>query len=151
MIEQLKKMCSDNNFDMQRAKEALSTIDVNQVFEAPILGSYTYQTTLLDQAIRNANIRMVDFLLQNGANPDLVFDNTAVLWDLQYNDGETAEENEIRLAITRKLLENGADPHIIVEGEDLYHWALACSQDDDGELYEYRTKFIEILEEFIEK
>jgi len=71
-------------------------------------------------------------------------------WDLQYNYGETDEENEMRLKIARKLLENGADPYIVVEGEDLYHYFLSCSQDDLGELADYRMKSLDLLEEFID-
>ena len=49
------------------------------------------------------------------------------------------------------LLENGANPKIIVEGEDLYHYVLSCSQDDMGELADYRMRFLDLIEEYIDE
>ena len=94
---------------------------------------------------------MLNLLLSMGANPNIVYNECEnVLWDLQYNTGETIAENENRLNMARCLLENGANPKVVVEGEDLYHYVLSCSQDDLGDLAEYRSRFLDLLEEFID-
>ena len=49
------------------------------------------------------------------------------------------------------LLENGADPLIVVEGEKLYHYVLSCSQDDMGDLADYRGRFLDLIEEYVEE
>ena len=57
-------------------------------------------------------------------------------------------EDIIRLSIVKLFLENGANPHLKVDGEDLYHWATACWQDDMGVQAEYRSHFIDLLEDY---
>lgn len=146
MIQELEKMCSILDFDKQRAKKLLEMVDVNQVFISSWDERYPYETTLLNEAAKSNNIHMVEILLGSGANPNLVFDDTAVLWDLQYADEETEEEKEIRLSIARKLLENGANPQIVLDGEDLYHWAAYGMLEDTDD---YRERFVNLLEEFI--
>lgn len=146
MIHELEKMCSILDFDKQRAKKLLGMVDVNQIFISSLDERYPHETTLLNEAAESNNIHMVEFLLENGADPNLIFDDTVVLWDLQYADEETDREKEIRLSIARKLLENGADPQIVFDGEDLYHWAAYGTLDDTDD---YRERFVELLEEFI--
>ena len=148
-------MCENVGFDTQAAKEELSKLDVSKEFTiSPRWEGRTYSPmvfTPLSMAVFYANLSMVELLLSLGADPNVVYDGYEnVLWDLQYNDGGTDEENETRLIIARKLLENGADPCIVIEGEDLYHYALSCSQDDEGELADYRMRFLDLLEEFID-
>ncbi len=146
MIHELEKMCLIKDFDKEKADQMMKQIDINQEF---VTLRYGYNTTLLDYATTYANYEMVKLLLKNGADPNLVYDNGTenVLWNLQYSEDDP-EENEIRLDIVKLLLENGANPHIKVENEDLYHWATACWQDDMGKQAEYRSRFIDLLEDY---
>ena len=148
-------LCEDIVFDTKAAKEVLSKIDISKEFTiSPRWKGKTYfpeAFTPLSMAVFYTNLAMVELLLSLGADPNVIYNEYKnVLWGLQYNYGETDEENEMRLIIARKLLENGADPYIVVEGEDLYHYVLSCSQDDLGELADYRMKFLDLLEEFID-
>jgi len=148
------ELCENRSFDIKTATEVLSKIDLSKEFKCALRWkSKTYSDmafTPLSMATFYTNLPMVELLLSFGANPNVVYNDENVLWDLQYNDGETDEVNEARLVIARKLLENGADPHIVVEGEDLYHYVLSCSQDDLGDLADYRMRFLDLLEEFID-
>ena len=148
-------LCENITFDTEVAKEVLSKIDLSKEFTiSPRWKDKAYSPmvfTPLSMAVFYTNLAMVELLLSFGANPNVIYNGYEnVLWDLQYNDGETDEQNETRLIIARKLLENGADPCIVVEGEDLYHYVLSCSQDDLGELADYRMSFLDLLEEFID-
>ena len=146
MLHELEKMCLVKDFDKEKAEQILKQIDIDQEF---VTSDHGYKTTFLDYAATFANYGMVKLLLENGANPNLLYDNGTenVLWNLQYSEDQT-EINDIRLEIVKLLLENGADPHIKVEGEDLYHWATACWQNDMGTQAEYRGRFIDLLEDY---
>jgi len=148
-------LCENIVFDTKAAKEVLSKLNLSKEFTiSPRWKGTTYSPevfTPLSMAVFYSNLAMVELLLSLGANPNVIYNGDKnVLWDLQYNDGAADEENETRLIIARKLLENGADPCIVVEGEDLYHYVLSCFQDDFGELAKYRMRFIDLLEEFID-
>ena len=148
MIHELEKMCLQKNFDKRKAQQIINQIDVNQVFKDSY---FALDTTLLTCATEEANYDMVELLLKNGANPNLVYgekySEENALWDLQYSS-EDEETDKIRLEIVKLLLENGANPHINVGGDDLYHWATDCWQDDMGMQAEYRSRFIDLLEDF---
>ena len=146
MIRELEKMCFQREFDKEKAEQIMKQIDVNQVFKG---SRSSLDTTLLTRAAEEANYEMVKLLLSNGADPNLVYDDGTenVLWMLQYSEEDT-QENEIRLNIVKLLLENGADPHLKVEDDDLHDWALAALQDDYGTQFEYRNRFIDLLEAY---
>ena len=146
MIHELEKLCSLKAFEKEKAVQIMKKIDVNQEF---VTLNHGYNVTLLDYAATFANYEMVKLLLENGADPNLVYDNGTenVLWNLQYAENDP-KENEIRLDIVKLLLEHGANPYIKVENEDLYHWAIACWQDDMGLQAEYRGHFIDLLEDY---
>ena len=146
MIRELEKMCLQREFDKEKAEQIMKQIDVNQVFKG---SRSSLDTTLLTRAAEEANYEMVKLLLSNGADPNLVYDDGTenVLWMLQYSEEDT-QENEIRLNIVKLLLENGADPHLKVEDDDLHDWALAALQDDYGTQFEYRNRFIDLLEAY---
>lgn len=132
LIRELEKMCLQKDFDIPKAEDIMQKININQVFKYL---DFELDTTFLSRAVDGANYAMVELLLKHGADPNLVHGKKGyeenVFWDLQYSSGNV-EEDEIRLSITKLLLENGANPHIQIEGEDLYHWALACWDDDMG-------------------
>ena len=147
-------LCENIAFDTKAARDVLSKLELSKEFTiSPKWKGKNISTmafTPLSMAIFYTNLAMVELLLSLGANPNVIYNgHENVLWDLQYNDGETDEENETRLVIARRLLENGANPKIIVEGEDLYHYVLSCSQDDMGELADYRMRFLDLIEEYI--
>ena len=148
MIRELEKMCLQKDFDTSKSEDIIRKIDVNQVFKS---SKYNSDTTLLDCAVDGANYAMVELLLKHGANPNLVhgkrLQEENVLWDLQYSSDDV-EEDKIRLSIVKLFLENGANPHLKVDGEDLYHWATACWQDDMGLQAEYKSHFIDLLEDY---
>ena len=148
MIRKLEKMCLQQEFDRSKAEDIIREIDVNQVFKSSV---FDLDTTLLSRAVDGANYAMVELLLKHGANPNLVHGKSLqeenVLWDLQYSSDDV-EEDKIRLSIVKLFLENGANPHLKVDGEDLYHWATACWQDDMGLQAEYRSHFIDLLEDY---
>lgn len=147
VLMELAFMCKDLSFDKTRAKELLQSIDVNQEFADPEHG---IRTTLLNWAATWANVPMAELLLQHGADPNLIYDNGTenALWNLQYADGESADENQRRLKIVQLLLENGADPHLQIEGEDLLLWAISYWGEDEGIQSDYREEFIRLLEEY---
>ena len=150
------ELCENKDFDTAIARKVLEQIDVSKEFEhSPRWKGTTYSPkwfTPLSMAVFYNNLKMVQLLLSMGADPNVVYNGYEnVLWDLQYNDGETAEENENRLIMAKCLLENGADPLIVVEGEKLYHYVLSCSEDDMGDLADYRMKFLDLIEEYVEE
>lgn len=149
MIHELEKMCQQRDFDITVAEDIISKINVNQVF---ISSEYCLDTTLLSCAAEGANYKMVELLLKHGADPNLVYGKKCIeesaLWDPQYSSSDI-EEDKIRLSIVKLLLENGGNPHLKVDGEDLYHWSTACWQDDMGVQADYRSNYIDLLEKYL--
>ena len=149
MIKELVNMCKDLDFDREKALNIIKSIDVNEEF---IADKYNNKTILLEKAAESANVSMVELLLENGADPDKIFNYCeSVLWKLQYNDGETDEENERRLIIAQRLLEYGANPLIIPEngGEDLFEFVrFTVFNDSHNELWKYRSRFFILLVAF---
>ena len=148
MIRELEKMCLQQEFDRSKAEDIIREIDVNQVF---ISSDFDLDTTLLNRAVDGANYAMVELLLKHGANPNLVHgkrhQEENVLWDLQYSSDDV-EEDKIRLSIVKLFLENGANPHLKVDGDDLLQWAISNWGKDEGLQDKYRFEFINLLEEY---
>ena len=148
MIRELEKMCLQKDFDISKAEEKIRKIDVNEVFKS---SDFDLDTTLLSCAVDGANYAMVELLLKYGANPNLVHGKRHheenVLWDLQYSSDDVAED-KIRLSIVKLFLENGANPHLKVEGDDLLQWALSNWGEDEGLQSDYRFEFINLLEKY---
>lgn len=147
MVYELEKMCCDINFDEERASKLMKMMDVNTVF---VDSRFKLKSTFLELAATWANIEMVKLLLENGADPNLVYDNGTenVLWNLQYSDRDI-EVDKIRLQIVELLLQYGADPHLKVEGDDLMNWAISCYGElDEGIQADYRFQFIRLLEKY---
>lgn len=148
MIRKLEAMCRDLNFDEKEALEIIKQIDINQEFETYGVIGLSYITTFQAEAIDAFNIKMLSLLLENGADPNQVYNKSeSTLWYLQYNDGQTEEENEIRLKMAQLLLEYGANPNMNPdnEPEDLFQWVYYALWEDDGDLWAYRSRFFVLL------
>lgn len=149
MIHELEKMISSKTFDAKKAKTLIEQIDVNQEF---VTREYNCKTTLLEWASMWASLPMVELLLKHGADPNQFFNHDeSTLWNLQYNDGETDEENEQRLLIAQRLLEYGANPLVDPDktGEPLLDYVVfATFNDGVDELWEYRSRFLILLVAF---
>ena len=140
-------MISSKTFDAEKAETLIEQIDVNQEFATK---EYNCKTTLLEWASMWASIPMVELLLKHGADPNRFFNtDESTLWNLQYDDGGTDEENEQRLLIAQRLLEYGADPLVDPDktGEPLLdHVVSAIFNDDDTSgLWDYRSRFLILL------
>ena len=144
MIRELEKMCLQKDFDIPKAEDIMQKININQVFKS---SDFNWCTTFLSRAVDGANYAMVELLLKHGADPNLVYHEENVFWDLQYSSGNV-EEDEIRLSIVELLLKNGANPHLKIEDEDLLKWALTNWGEDEGLQSDYRFKFITLLEKY---
>ena len=97
-----------------------------------------------------ANLPMVELLLKYGADPNKLYnEDESTLWNLQYNDGDTDEENEQRLLIAQRLLEYGADPLVDPDkhGETLLDYVVFAvfNDGDEEELWNYRSRFLILL------
>lgn len=149
MLRKLEEMCRDLNFNKKEALELIKQIDINKEFETQNDFGFSYVTTLQAEAISSLNIRMLELLLGNGADPNQVYDKCeSALWSLQYNYGENDEENEIRLKMAQMLLEYGANPNMNPdnEPEDLFQWVWFTLWEDGGnDLWFYRSKFFVLL------
>ncbi|MBR5478616.1 MAG: hypothetical protein IKU84_00390 [Clostridia bacterium] len=153
-ILKLYEMCQNENFNIEEAKSLVSEVNLNEPFREP---RYNSETFLLYTAVFHQNIRMVELLLQSGANPNLIVDHECALWDLQYNvyveekyesDPEVAfAADDLNLRIAQLLLEYGADTNIAPECEDLFSYVLFAvfNDDDTGRLLEYRSHFLILL------
>ncbi len=150
MIYELEAMLENKEFDAEKAENIIKQIDVNQEF---VTQRFNCKTTLLEWAAMWANLPMVELLLKYGADPNKLYnEDESTLWNLQYNDGDTDEENEQRLLIAQRLLEYGADPLVDPEklGEPLLDYVVfAVFNDDDAEdLWNYRSRFLILLVAF---
>ena len=143
ILSELDKMCRQKNADIKKAEALMKQIDVNTEYVDP---GWSRTITLLQAAAESANLEMAELLLNNNADPDFVFSKQCVLWDLQYDDGKTIEENENRLKIAQLLLEYGADPHIDPEktGEGLFDYVVFEVFNDDC-AWGYRARFLILL------
>ena len=131
ILIQLLEMCSNIDFSIEEAEDIIKQVDINE----PFVSTYGMKTTFLSKAVEYFNVRMVELLLKNGANPNLSVDGENVLWDLQYreypddelylidgccycsNDERIEKYDRIRLNIVKLLLDYGANPNINPEGD----------------------------------
>lgn len=150
MLRELEKMCWDCAFDVSRASEIIKHVDLDREFISSRWKKISYKTVFLNEAVLSNNIRMVRLLLENGASPDVLFDDgtNSLLWSLQYPGDDAPEDDEIRLQMTQLLLEYGADTNIVTEDgwEDLFTWvAFSVFNDDHGDLWRYLSYFFVLL------
>ncbi len=149
MIRKLEDMCHDLNFNKKDAVNLIKQIKINEEFQRDVKFGFSYTTTLQAEAIDNHNIDMLSLLLENGADPNQIYNNDeSELWNLQYNDGETEEENEVRLKMAQLLLEYGANPNMNPGDEpiDLFDWVWYEVCDEPyGDSWKYISRFFILL------
>lgn len=149
MIRKLEDMCHDINFNKADAVELMKQMDINQEFQRGDKWGVSYPTTLQAEAIDNNNVAMLSLLLENGADPNQVYDGcNSELWALQYNSCESAEIDEIRLSMAQLLLEYGANPNMNPENDpqDLFEWVWyeVCNE-PYSDSWIYRGRFFILL------
>ena len=79
---QLINMCANPDFSIEEAEGIIKQVNINE----PFVSTYGMKTTFLSKAVESFNVRMVELLLKNGANPNLIVDGENVLWALQYRE-----------------------------------------------------------------
>ena len=142
----LLSLCKSENskFNWDAAQIALdSGIDINEILP----DTYGYQTTYLMAAVENSNYEAARFLVERGADPNLIVEDDSPLNALRFYE-ENAEENRERLRITELLLEHGADPNLNVEGEPICASAFYYDMynfDIPEEYSTYRSEYLVIL------
>lgn len=156
ITKRLFELCQNENFEISEAENLISQIDINKIVLDPTY-SWERKTTFLAEATSNSNLKMTEILLANGADPNMVCNDENPFWDLQYNEYPDAvyEKNDENLAyqcdkkrlqIAQLMLEHGADPCMVVEGDILFSYvAEAVFNDDYDRLWEYRSRFLILL------
>lgn len=142
---ELLNMCGADDFDFERAQWLIQQIDVNEIFLHP---GWEWDTTLLIEATSYSNLKMVELLVNAGADPNLLVRDESPLWNMQYPcmeefDEENSFEAEVRaqnenLRIVQLLLEHGADPCVVIDMEDLFSYVLDIVFNENDE---YRSRF----------
>jgi hypothetical protein len=151
MIKKLGSMCKDLNFDEKMLDTMLHKgFDLDQEFVSSDRPSYPYRTVLLQEAVENNNVRMVEWLLRNGADPNVIYDDGSecVFWMMQYEGLEEHQDDDDRLHMAQLMLDHGADPLITLsdDREALFDWvAFAVFNDSHDSLWEYRSRFFILL------
>lgn len=81
LIAELERMCWHTDFNRYEALHIARQLDLNQVFLSSTKRySFPYKTTFLEEAVECYNIPMIEFLLQNGADPNSKdFDDELIL------------------------------------------------------------------------
>ena len=142
MIKKLEAMCFDPDFNEDEALLCIQNLDINQEFVSTSETLFEIRTIFLESAIVCNNIRMVELLLKNGADPNQSYNNgDKVIWGMQYSDDL---HFEIRLKIAQLLLEYGADWSFDLDGdgESLFEYVTwAVFNDFDW----YRCRFLILL------
>lgn len=151
LISELERMCWHTDFNRYEALNIARQLDLNQVFLSSTKRySFPYKTTFLEEAVECYNIPMVEFLLQNGADPNFIDpkgEADHVFMTMLCRDFERKENNSKRLEIIELMLRYGADPNSKDFDDELIldHATDIYSEFDEPE-YEYT---IEYLERFI--
>lgn len=142
-------MCHDLNFNKMSAVNLIKLVKINQEFERNVKFGLSYTTTLQAEAIDNHNVDMLSLLLENGADPNQIYNHDeSELWNLQYTSYETHEIDEIRLKMAQLLLDYGANPNMNPsnEPEDLFEWVWYEVCDEPyGDSWLYRSRFLILL------
>ena len=144
---ELLSMFKTKPFDREVAQRLLKEIsDLNQ----PISDLHGYTSTYLFEAQSENNVEAVQFLLENGADPNFRDENLiseCALDDLHFLWEEMEEESAQRLKIAKLFFDFGGDPNLQLEGETLYDHVLWEVFNDDISPHQctYIIEFFKIL------
>ena len=150
-VRSFMQLCQQADFDKGKALQAINHIGINTVFEVP--SEYDKggrRCTFLELAVQANNLPLIEFLFENGADPNLIDPEKSaevVFWDLQYLWEDDWNEDD-RLQIAELFLEHGANPRLVIEGEDLLsylNFALGYIEDYGSKQYYYRERFEKLL------
>ena len=104
----LDDMCWDWDFDIVEAKKLAEKADLSKFY---LRNSDIYPNLLLEIAIECDNVKMVRFLLENGADPNANnYDGKHIFSEMIYPDYYDDEYLERELEIIKLMLDYGADP-----------------------------------------
>ncbi|MCR4600357.1 MAG: ankyrin repeat domain-containing protein [Clostridia bacterium] len=125
---ELLKMIESGNFDEMRAKELIDNIKSNKIncFPSSADGlsdssNRYYTANYLLEAVYANNLPAVAFLLDNGADPNLIDDEEeCALWALQYLDQN--QDWQTRYEIAKLFFQHGANPNLEIDQESLYDY-----------------------------
>ncbi len=155
LIAELERMCWHTDFNRYEALHIARQLHLNQVFLSSTKRySFPYKTTFLEEAVESLNIPMVEFLLQNGADPNFIDpkgEADHIFWTLQFADGSTREEDNIRLEMAELMLRYGADPNGQDDNEELLTECINSYLELEGLpvnvdfLKEYKIRFMILL------
>lgn len=135
--EQLYNLCKTENFNGDLPLSLIEGIDLNKIIMPE-------DTTFLYTAICYGNLKVAEFLLKNGADPNVFADNDGpLLWNLQYGNDYDLSEDE-QLSFVKLALDCGANPSIKWDsGVTLMEWVLYEVFNEIGDNnWEYLRRFL---------
>ena len=104
----LDDMCWDWDFDIDEAKKLAEKADLSKFY---FRNSDIYPNLLLEIAIECNNVKMVKFLLENGADPNANnYDGEHIFSEMIYLDYYDDEDIDRKLEMVKLMLDYGADP-----------------------------------------
>lgn len=104
----LDDMCWDWDFDIVEAKKMTEKADLSKFY---LRNSDIYPNLLLEIAIECNNVKMVKFLLENGADPNANnYDGEHIFSEMIYLDYYNDEDIDRKLEMVKLMLDYGADP-----------------------------------------
>lgn len=152
ILQKLERMCHQKDFEPQRAVHLIKRVDVNREFRSAIFPWYT--TVLLAEAENASNLPMTELLLQNGADPNIVYGRykSSPFCCLQFEGVMVYEDDEERLMMAQLFLEHGADPLIDPDnsGGTLFDYVTysvftETAEDCDEDYLIYHARFLILL------
>ena len=104
----LDDMCWDWDFDIEEAKKLAEKADLSKFY---LSKNGAYPNLLLETAIECDNVKMVRFLLENGADPNANnYDGEHIFSEMIYLDYYNDEDIDRKLEMVKLMLDYGADP-----------------------------------------
>ena len=114
----LDDMCWDFDFDIEEAAKLAKKADLSKFY---LDKSMTEPHLLLEIAIECQNIKMVELLLENGADPNANdYNGENIFSEMIYLDYYNREDIDARLKIIKLMLDYGADPCYDYGSESLF-------------------------------
>ena len=104
----LDDMCWDWDFDIEEAKKLAEKADLSKFY---LNQGEICPNLLLEIAIECNNVKMVKFLLENGADPNANnYDGEHIFSEMIYLDYYDDEDIDRKLEMVKLMLDYGADP-----------------------------------------